>query len=97
MSGRESRRRKRKVQRESNKDEVRCCIDSFGDILAKADTIESFPNRDIHWLTSRYMKNKYERALMPIGEILPYPERLQKNAIDTRYMARKSGIVLAGD
>lgn len=53
MSGKISRRRKRKVRRERNKDEIRCCVEVFADVITNSDSQESFPNRENYWLTER--------------------------------------------
>ena len=46
MSGRVSRRRKRKVRRQMMKDEVRCCISVFEEFIYNSDSKARFIERE---------------------------------------------------
>ena len=64
MSASESRRRKRKTKRERNKDEIRCCIDSFADEILKPMNRMYFPERDIMPLTERWYNHAADRNII---------------------------------
>ena len=44
MSGRVSSRRRRKVRREMMKNEIRCCVDDFEDIIHTTEARSNFSN-----------------------------------------------------
>ena len=63
MSASESRRRKRKAKRERNKDEIRCCIDSFADEIIKPKNKMNFPERDLMPMTERWYNHRTNRNI----------------------------------
>jgi hypothetical protein len=63
MSASESRRRKRKAKRERNKDEIRCCIDSFADVIIKPKNKMYFPERDLMPMTERWYNHATDRNI----------------------------------
>ena len=54
MSGSTSRKRKRKLRRESIKEEIRCCREMFADVIAGDDDDDLFPLRDYNTLTGNH-------------------------------------------
>ncbi|MFW9931546.1 MAG: hypothetical protein ACFFDR_02735 [Candidatus Thorarchaeota archaeon] len=58
MSGHASSKRRRKVKREMIKDEIRCCVDAFGDYI------------DIAERRNRFTSQKYNRPTKSHGETL---------------------------
>ncbi|MGY5853553.1 MAG: hypothetical protein RTU92_08320 [Candidatus Thorarchaeota archaeon] len=51
MSGYDSRKRKRRMRRESKKEEVRRCIEVFADFITNTDGIDMFPHAEYNRLT----------------------------------------------
>ncbi|MHA1926917.1 MAG: hypothetical protein ACW974_13455 [Candidatus Thorarchaeota archaeon] len=58
MSAREARKRKRKVRREMNKNELRWYTAAFADIIDSSHTTSNFPLRDYIALTPRINSNR---------------------------------------
>lgn len=58
MSGSTSRRRKRKIRRESIKEEIRCCREMFADVITGDDGDDWFPHRDYNTLTGNYRNGR---------------------------------------